>query len=368
MSRLKYFGLAAAGFFLAACQSNSYKIKGTGEGLHEGDTIFLSKDFNEGLPFDTAVVEKGEFMFEGNADSTFLCMAYCSNKHEKNVTLFVEPGNIKVNIRNNATLSTASGTHANEEWQALGDSTRRIGAEINKIASHIYDAENGLPPEEIKKAESQIASYNKQFGKIIEGFAERNIRNEFGRFVLTYFYPEVIEPARHLALIKKLPKEQQKRADVAEIVRYLNEELNNSVGQQLTSFTMNDTEGKAVRLNEEFKVHKVTVIDFWASWCGPCRAEMPHVVKLYNEFNSKGLGIIGISLDNDKGAWLSAIRQMGMKWKQLSDLKGWDNEIAQAMHVQSIPHTVVVDSKGTILARGLRGKELEDFVSDYLKK
>ena len=130
---------------------------------------------------------------------------------------------------------------------------------------------------------------------------------------------------------------------------------------------MDDIDGKPVDVMTEIARHKITVIDFWASWCGPCRAEMPGVVRLYDAYESKGLGIIGISLDSKKEAWVNAVKGMGMRWVQLSDLNGWDNAAARMFYVQSIPQTIVVDSKGTILARGLRGEELDAFVAARLK-
>ena len=92
------------------------------------------------------------------------------------------------------------------------------------------------------------------------------------------------------------------------------------------------------------KSNKITVIDFWASWCGPCRAEMPHVVELYKNYKDKGLGILGVSLDEDEQAWKTAVEKMDMKWQQVSDLKGWENAAAVMFGIQSIPFTMVLDS------------------------
>jgi thiol-disulfide isomerase/thioredoxin len=117
----------------------------------------------------------------------------------------------------------------------------------------------------------------------------------------------------------------------------------------------------------EVSKNKVTIIDFWASWCAPCRQEMPFMIDLYNDYKNRGLGIVGISLDQDKDAWTSAIEKLNIPWPQMSDLQGWDNAVAKTFNVTSIPHTIVVDQKGKILRRGLRGEELKEYIEDYLK-
>lgn len=134
----------------------------------------------------------------------------------------------------------------------------------------------------------------------------------------------------------------------------------------IPTFTMNDINGKPVAIQDEMAKNKLTILDFWASWCGPCMHEAPNVVAVYNDYQSKGLGIVGISLDNDEAAWKEAVEQMHMNWTQLSDLKGWDSEAARLFRVNSIPHTVIINSKGEVLAEDLRGDELRKFVAAQL--
>ena len=129
---------------------------------------------------------------------------------------------------------------------------------------------------------------------------------------------------------------------------------------------MADMAGNQVSVTDEFAKHKLTVIDFWASWCGPCRQEMPSLVKTYNDYKDKGLGIVGVSLDEDKEQWSSAVSAMGMTWTQLSDLQGWHNAAAQMYGIQAIPFTIVVDNKGKVLTAGLRGEQLRVFVAQRL--
>ena len=112
---------------------------------------------------------------------------------------------------------------------------------------------------------------------------------------------------------------------------------------------------------------KITIIDFWASWCGPCRQENPNVVALYNEYHSKGLNIIGVSLDTNAAKWKEAIAKDKLAWTQISNLKGWEDPIAKQYQIEGIPATLLLDEKGMIIGKDLRGEQLEARVAALLK-
>ena len=137
-------------------------------------------------------------------------------------------------------------------------------------------------------------------------------------------------------------------------------------GKAAPTFTLKSPEGKNVSLSD-FR-GKYLLIDFWASWCGPCMNEMPNIVDIYNSYKDKGLGIIGLSLDSDYKRWKEATQANNMTWLQLSELRGWDSEVAKVNSVQAIPHTIIIDKNGNILATGLRGEDLKQFVAEALKK
>ena len=130
------------------------------------------------------------------------------------------------------------------------------------------------------------------------------------------------------------------------------------VGGQAPDFTQKTPDGGEMSLSE--LRGKVVLVDFWASWCGPCRRENPNVVRMYNKYKDKGFDILGVSLDKTQDRWVQAIEQDGLEWHHVSDLKGWSNEVAQAYGVRSIPHTILLDQEGRIIARNLRGQALED--------
>ncbi|MBD0368365.1 MAG: TlpA family protein disulfide reductase, partial [Flavisolibacter sp.] len=137
-----------------------------------------------------------------------------------------------------------------------------------------------------------------------------------------------------------------------------------AVGTEALNFTQNDVNGQPVSLSS-FR-GKYVLIDFWASWCKPCRMENPNVVKAYQKFSNKNFTILGVSLDQEKEPWIKAIEKDKLSWTQVSDLKFWSNEVAVLYHVQGIPQNFLVDPNGKIVAKNLRGQELEAKLCELL--
>ena len=356
---------SAAVLALTACHSNTYKISGSAEGLEDGDTLYITNDLQTGIPTDTLIVKDGKFELSGETDSTYLCMVYSEKRNELNAPFFVEPGNISIKLVETPGASRVGGTKCNEQWQELNDSVMTIGKEINRIAEHIYG--NTVDEMEQQKGMEQIDKLNQRFSAIVVKTTEKNIKNEFGYFLLTYYPEELIDNETRMKLIDKLPAEKQNRPVIQEMLANLKQAAESAEGMTIKDFTQPGLDGTPLSLLAEVAKNKITVIDFWASWCGPCRQEMPFMLELFGKYKDKGLGIIGISLDEDSDAWKAATQQLNIPWVQMSDLKGWENAIAKHFCVNSIPHTIVVDQQGKILKRGLRGEKLEEFVAKQLK-
>lgn len=356
----------AAGIALAACQSNTYQINGTAEGAADGDTLFLTTDLQDGTPRDTIVVKDGKFSLSGTTDSTYLCMIYSKDDQSLNMPFFVEPGTIKVLLSKTPGESRVGGTLVNDEWQRMNDSTLVIGKEINNIAEKVFANEQATQ-EEQQQAMDRIERLNQRHAKAVLAIAERNINNELGYFLLTMYPEEVIPNKERQRLIKLLPAEYRQRDEIKQMETLLANAEKTTEGATIPDFTMQSIEGAPMSIMSEVGKNRITVLDFWASWCGPCRQETPLMIDIYKKYKDRGLGFVGISLDSEADAWKQGTEQLAIPWPQMSDLKGWENAAAQMFNITSIPHTIVVDQHGKILSRGLRGEQLEQFLADQLK-
>ncbi len=348
-----------------ACQQNSYKITGTVEGPDEGDTLFITNDLTTGIPSDTIILKDGGFTKKGTADSTLLTLIYAPNNPETSAIFFTEPGNISLQLGESATATAIGGTEANEGLQELNTLAREYGNKMQELAANYFDpsiSEEGKL--ETMKQESDLQA---ELNSKVVALAEKNISNELGYFIVTSISDDnVFTKEKRRELIEKMPANYRERQEAKDILKMLEVAESTAEGNTIPDFTMPTPENTDLSVMSEVKNNKLTILDFWASWCGPCREETPFMVELYKKYHEKGLGIVGISLDNSKEPWVTAIKELGMPWPQMSDLGGWQSEGARLFQVNSIPFTVVVDQQGKILKKGLRGNELEKFIEEQL--
>lgn len=230
----------------------------------------------------------------------------------------------------------------------------------------IYHAlqDSTLTPDKRAELEQQDRDLSARIEKLRIDFARKEIQTVAGAYTLQMFgdrFPDTT----FVNLIGQVPP-MYMTAELQGIKEQYERMQRTAIGQPFTDFTLQTSNGEKLSLADVVKAHKVTMIDFWASWCGPCRAEMPHVKTAYEKFHNQGFEIVGVSLDNNAEAWKKAIDQLKLSWPQMSDLKGWDCEGARLYGVSAIPATVLIKD-GKIVARDLRGDSLMTLLPTLLK-
>jgi peroxiredoxin len=205
----------------------------------------------------------------------------------------------------------------------------------------------------------------KEQNAILTAFIKKNPNSYISLIALSQLSGEDLKQNEIEDLFSKLSNDVKNTNWGKSLATSLNKTKATAVGSVAPDFTQNDPNGKPVKLSS--LRGKYVLIDFWASWCGPCRKENPNVVRAYQKYKNKNFEILGVSLDNDKAAWLGAIEKDLLTWPQVSDLRGWKNAVAQLYSVESIPQNFLLDPKGVIIQKNLRGKQLEEILEKALK-
>lgn len=355
--------LPLAGLLFAACSDNKNLEGKFSDSANDGKLIYLFQ--SEGLstpyePVDSVIVKNGAFAFDrkdvSSPNVAFLAVKEPAEGTPEIIPFINENGNITIDIDS---MVTVKGTKMNAEYQRFGEAMRNLDSELTKISiesSEIRD-DSQLEPYMTKMQDIQ-----KQQADLISGYVKENIKNNVGEFFLVS-YASMLDRNQLNELLGLASPELQ-----SQMQPLLGGTSSNTfVGKQYIDLTSDNPEGQKISLSSYVGKNKLVLIDFWASWCGPCIKEMPNVVAAYNKYKSKGFEIVGVSLDEEKSDWTAAIKKLNMTWPQMSDLKGWQSELGAAYQVSSIPLTLLVDQEGRIIAENLRGNQLEEKLQEILK-
>ncbi len=363
MKKLVYLFAVGSLAFAACNNSPSYKITGTIEGVADGDTVYL-QNYQGGdlIKLDSAVIKNGTFTFTGQQDSAVNRYVTYNKDDKRYLTdLFVENGNINVVLGDE---SKVSGTPNNDTYQKFKNDFIALSKEMNDMYQKAQ-SDASLTDEQREAIMAEIEKKDNDGMDMVYSVIEANITNPVGIHLLPS-YAAAFDLEKQKALVEKVPA-QYNNERIAKLKQHIETSEKTAVGQKYIDFSMDTPEGKTVSLSDFISKNKYTLVDFWASWCGPCRKEMPYVVDAYKEFKGKGFGIVGVSLDNNLDKWKEAITALDITWPQMSDLQGWSNEGAKLYGVNSIPATVLIDQDGTIVARNLRGDDIKAKLNELLK-
>lgn len=355
------------GIVMFACsQQQGYKITVLLDGA-EGNIILEQRDGNNLVGIDTAEVVNGKAVLEGEVK--FPGMYYLSVNGQRNkATVFVENSNMTVTGKiDSIAFVEVSGSATHDEYKTINNQIQKIGEEYMALYQEARTASAAGDTAKANELMKQVESLYASVGQLQEDFVKNNPASYVTPLLLLQIqYEKNVEELE--ALVSAL---DPKLGEVPEIV-VLKEKIEKlktvAVGQIAPDFTQNDQDGNPVKFSDIYSKNELTLLDFWASWCGPCRAENPNVVATYNSYKDQGFGVFGVSLDRDKDAWLKAIEDDGLTWNHVSDLAYWNNDAAKIYAVNSIPSSLLVDKNGKIIAKNKRGDELDKTVAEFLSK
>ncbi len=355
----------------ANAQTQRYHVTGTAEGTVDGDTIYLAvmTGFFQLAPTDTAIVKNGTFAFNGTIDGADMRVAVAMHKGQMiGMTDFILE-NAPISLQIYPQDSNKKPIVKGGQTQKLYDEVTKEDEDFSKLMDKPYEQANDstLPQDIRNKAKAQLDSLRKISTNRHFEFIMAHIPSPISDMLLQWYAQDMTETQVN-AILNKMTASGIQYQYYKQIMAERRISKATAVGQHYTDIVLKGIDGKTdIQLSAYINKNRYTLLDFWASWCGPCRAEMPNVVKVYKLYHNKGLEVVGVSLDNNREAWVKAISTLKMPWPQMSDLKGWKSTAAAAYNIRAIPANVLIDNKGNIIAKDLRGEELLKKMEELMK-
>jgi len=361
--------MLVTGALLASCtgKKDSYTLHGTVTGVDSG-MIYLQRfdtESSDWVRIDSANLEKGTFTFKG---ATFMPEMWYLTMNEKQifVPVFVENGDLEVMIFADSTdRSTVTGSASHDIFTNYGKQSDSLDALQMAIYRDYKAAREAGDTAAMEKADSASTEIDKAMKAALISFVKENPATVVSPYLIMrnsyqFELPELEEIVVVFDTAMNSSKYMLALNQRIAVLRSV------AIGQTAPDFAMADSTGKEITLSS--LKGKYLLVDFWASWCSPCRAENPNVVKAWKEYHKKGFDVLGVSFDTNRDKWLKAVRDDQLTWPQVSDLKGWGNAAGKLYGVNSIPANVLLDPDQKIIARNLRGIDLENKLKELFPK
>ena len=349
----KFLIFAACAVMLASCGSkNQYVVEGKIAGSNPMVYLFDQED----NLLDSAIVKEGAFRMKGEAAEPQI--AILRDGRGEGITfaavLLLEPGTINVaDDPENPFRKRVTGTPANDASTAYSDAGNRLIMEYRDSST----------------TEERRAAIEKEYEELAHLAVEQNRSNLFGALLLADQMSYELSGQELLDEIALFTPEIQQTKVLSDLKAHAQAKQKSDVGQPFIDVVAPDADGKEISLRSvvENPANKYVLIDFWASWCGPCMGEVPYLKQTYDEFHKKGFEIYGYSYDSDRDSWLRAVENNQMNWIHVSTLNGFENQSAKDYAIKGIPANFLIDSEGKIVAKNLRGEELYNKIAELLK-
>jgi S1-C subfamily serine protease len=338
-----------------------FTIKGKITGLPDSTEVTLHPDNVQSEPITKVISKKGSFTFKGSIKEPSIYMLTYSGSSQA-LALFLEGGQYKVDA-NYGEFFTAKvqGGKIQSQYKSFQQQFDPLFIQMDAISRQINDPVYSAQKDSLYVTlRSVITEIDQKTDEYVEVEKNSFVSPLLLLFVYNFFQqPEPLEN-RYRKLTEPVKKSYYGRM-VGKIIEDLRI---GAVGSEAVDFQQADTSGTMVSLSS-FR-GKYVLVDFWASWCGPCRMENPNVVQAYEKFKDRNFTVLGISLDRSKEAWMQAIKDDRLNWTQLSDLKFWSNEVARMYKISSIPQNILIDPNGVIISKNLRGEDLLNKLQELL--
>lgn len=356
--------------------SDSFTINGSLRGeLEDGTQVFLKKigEGNQPVEVDTTTINEGKFTFNGVSEKPELHYIFV-DKAQGYTAVILENGNIDFEASiDSLGFAEIGGTPQNDYFSNYMEESRKISLQAKSIQEDLQRATtSGGSPESIAALRDEMQELTEEYQGFETKFVKENPNALISALLLeravstkTLSSTEAQKLYDAFSVEIKESKPGQRIKELLEKLRQSEEsEKNTSIGATAPNFSGPNPEGETLELKN--LLGKATLVDFWAAWCRPCRAENPNIVSVYKKYHDKGLNVVGVSLDKTADAWKKAIADDGLDWNHISNIAYFDDEIAKLYNIDAIPAAFLLDENGVIVAKNLRGPALEQKVAELL--
>jgi thiol-disulfide isomerase/thioredoxin len=355
---------------------NTYEVRGTAKGVYNGMRAYIKliNEKRKTVNIDTAIVMNEVFTFHGKVGAPAMRILTVDGINGYLPFVF-ESGITTIEVdKDNIYDSKIIGSINNHDYKVYLEAYKKMSDEVSKLRSELDKAKSENNKGRIAELSAKNIKQTDELFNYAYDFIKANPNSAFSLLllesVLVSINPKIDKLKESLVLLNNvINKNADFKLIEQKIKTYINlkeaqEKL--SVGKIAPNFTSTTPNGETLTLNDV--KGKATIIDFWASWCKPCRIENPNVVKVYHKYHDKGLEIVSVSLDKegDKDRWLKAIKDDNMNWYHVSNLKFWNEPVARLYNINAIPATFILDADGKIVAKKLRGAALEKQIAELL--
>lgn len=364
MKKIMTLAIAALLSLAASAQQNSYTVTGSCYGTEDGDTVFLCsmQGFFAMVPEDTCIVKNGKYEFKGSIDGAtmrFICPMHKGQSIGMADFILENYSPIVVNLLKPADEKSnpKPEVKGGPSWVLYNSYENRNQELWGNDNLYLSINDSTLSEEARQKARHDLDSITKAVHNHTYHFIMAHASEPIGDYIYASSQKD-FTPEQNAEILDAMAKSPRQYMNYKSMMAQRKAEAKTAIGQPYIDFTMPTPKGKNISISNFVGKNKYVLVDFWASWCGPCRKEMPNVVKAYNLYHKKGLEVVGVSFDNNKDAWVKAISQLKMPWPQMSDIKGWESAASSLYNIKAIPANVLIDKDGKIVAKNLREEEL----------